>query len=197
MEKQMFALKFAVKDMERQSKRCEKLEKEEKLKIKKAIQKGNMAGAQIHAENSIRNKSQALNYLRMAARVDAVASRVQAAVQQRKVTQSMAGVVRNLDSALKAMDMGKMAQLMDKFESQFEDLDVQSGVMEQAMSDTTATSVPQERVNALMGEVADEAGLEMKLELPSSHQSAVGVSTDSVAADQDQLSQRLARLRNS
>jgi len=193
----MFALKFAVKDMERQSKRCEKLEKEEKLKIKKAIQKGNMAGAQIHAENSIRNKSQALNYLRMAARVDAVASRVQAAVQQRKVTQSMAGVVRNLDSALKAMDMGKMAQLMDKFESQFEDLDVQSGVMEQAMSDTTATSVPQERVNALMGEVADEAGLEMKLELPSSHQSAVGVSTDSVAADQDQLSQRLARLRNS
>jgi len=193
----MFALKFAVKDMERQSKRCEKLEKEEKLKIKKAIQKGNMAGAQIHAENSIRNKSQALNYLRMAARVDAVASRVQAAVQQRKVTQSMAGVVRNLDSALKAMDMGKMAQLMDKFESQFEDLDVQSGVMEQAMSDTTATSVPQERVNALMGEVADEAGLEMKLELPSSHQSAVGLSTDSVAADQDQLSQRLARLRNS
>jgi len=197
MEKQMFALKFAVKDMERQSKRCEKLEKEEKLKIKKAIQKGNMAGAQIHAENSIRNKSQALNYLRMAARVDAVASKVQSAVQQRKVTQSMAGVVRNLDSALKSMDMGKMAQLMDKFETQFEDLDVQSSLMEQSMSDTTATSVPQDKVNALMGEVADEAGLEMKLDLPSSHQSAVGVSTDTVAADQDQLSQRLARLRNS
>ena len=44
-----------------------------------------MDGARIHAENSIRNKSQALNYLRMAARVDAVASRVQTAVTQRKV----------------------------------------------------------------------------------------------------------------
>ena len=81
----LFSLKFAAKDLERQSKKCEKMEKEEKVKIKKAIQKGNMAGAQIHAENSIRNKSQALNYLRMAARIDAVASRVQTAVTQRKV----------------------------------------------------------------------------------------------------------------
>jgi len=197
MEKQMFALKFAAKDLERQSKKCEKLEKEEKVKIKKAIAKGNMAGAQIHAENSIRNKSQALNYLRMAARVDAVASKVQSAVQQRKVTSSMAGIVRNLDSALKSMDTSKIVTLMDKFETQFEDLDVQSSLMESTMSSTTATSVPQDSVNALMGQVADEAGLELKMDLPSSHQSTVGVSTDTVSADQDQLSQRLARLRNS
>lgn len=81
----LFNLKFAAKDLERQSKKCEKEEKAEKVKLKKAIAKGNMDGARIHAENSIRNKSQALNYLRMAARVDAVASRVQTAVTQRKV----------------------------------------------------------------------------------------------------------------
>lgn len=73
--------------MDRQSKKCEKEEKAEKAKVKKAIAKGNMDGARIHAENSIRNKSQALNYLRMSARVDAVASRVQTAVTQRKVCQ--------------------------------------------------------------------------------------------------------------
>jgi len=195
MEKQLFALKFAAKDMERQSKKCEKMEKEEKVKIKKAIAKGNMAGAQIHAENSIRNKSQALNYLRMAARVDAVASKVQGAVQQRKVTQSMAGVVRNLESALKAMDMTKMAALMDKFETQFEDLDVQSSVMEQTMSDTTATSVPQDKVTALLGQVADEAGLELNMELPGAHTTTAA--SETASTDQDQLSQRLAKLRNS
>jgi charged multivesicular body protein 1 len=42
-------------------------------KTKKAIQKGNTEVARIHAENAIRQKSQALNYLRMSARVDAVA----------------------------------------------------------------------------------------------------------------------------
>ena len=45
-----------------------------------AIQKGNMEGAKIHAENSIRQKNQALNYRRMSARIDAVAARVQTAI---------------------------------------------------------------------------------------------------------------------
>jgi charged multivesicular body protein 1 len=81
----LFNLKFAVKDLERSSKKCEKEEKAEKAKCKKAIQKGNMDGAKIHAENAIRQKNQALNFLRMAARVDAVTSRVQTAVATRKV----------------------------------------------------------------------------------------------------------------
>lgn len=84
-------MKFAVKELERNSKRCEKEEKQEKAKTKQAIQKGNMEVARIHAENAIRQKNQALNYLRMSARVDAVASKVQSAVTTRKVTNSMAG----------------------------------------------------------------------------------------------------------
>lgn len=67
----LFNLKFAAKDLERNSKKCEKEEKAEKLKCKKAIQKGNIEGAKIHCENAIRQKNQALNYLRMSARVDA------------------------------------------------------------------------------------------------------------------------------
>jgi len=57
----------------------------EKLKCKKAIAKGNMEVARIHAENAIRQKNQSLNYLRMSARVDAVVSRVQTACTTRKV----------------------------------------------------------------------------------------------------------------
>lgn len=81
----LFNLKFAVKELERNSKRCEKQEKLEKTKAKKAIQKGNMDVARIHAENAIRQKNQSVNYLRMSARVDAVASRVQSALTTRNV----------------------------------------------------------------------------------------------------------------
>lgn len=119
-----------------------------------------MEGARIHAENAIRQKNQALNYLRMSARVDAVASRVQTALTTRKVTQSMAGVVKAMDAAMKSMNLEKISGLMDKFESQFEDLDVQSSYMENAMSQTTTTNVPQNDVDALMQQVADEAGLD-------------------------------------
>lgn len=81
----LFNLKFAVKELERNSKKCEKEEKLEKAKAKKAIQKGNMDVARIHAENAIRQKSQSVNYLRMSARVDAVSSRVQSALTTRNV----------------------------------------------------------------------------------------------------------------
>ncbi|TMW47144.1 hypothetical protein DOY81_007762 [Sarcophaga bullata] len=195
MEKHLFNLKFAVKELERNSKKCEKEEKLEKAKAKKAIQKGNMDVARIHAENAIRQKNQAVNYLRMSARVDAVASRVQSALTTRKVTGSMAGVVKAMDAAMKGMNLEKISSLMEKFEQQFEDLDVQSSVMENTMSDTTTTSVPQGDVDNLLQQVADEAGLELNMELPSGVQSsAIGASTQ-VSAEQDELTQRLARLR--
>lgn len=44
-----------------------------------------MEAARIHAENAIRQKHQSLNFLRMSARVDAVAARVQTAVTMNQV----------------------------------------------------------------------------------------------------------------
>jgi len=194
MEKHLFNLKFAVKDLERQSKKCEKQEKQEKVKAKKAIANGNVDVARIHAENAIRQKNQKVNYLRMSARVDAVASRVQSALVTRNVTTSMAGVVRAMDAAMKGMNLEKISSLMDKFEQQFEDLDVQSSYMENTMSQTTTTAVPQGDVDSLLQQVADEAGLELNMELPTGPQASVGQSTQ-VSQEQDELTQRLARLR--
>jgi hypothetical protein len=70
----------------------------------------------------------------------------------------MAGVVKAMDSAMKSMNLEKISTLMDKFEHQFEDLDVQSSYMENAMSQTTTTTVPMNDVEGLMQQVADEAG---------------------------------------
>lgn len=191
-------MKFAAKELDRNSKKCEKEERQEKLKCKKAIQKGQMENAKIHAENAIRQKNQSINYLRMSARVDAVASRVQTAITTKRVTQGMTGVVKAMDAAMKSMSLEKISSVMDKFEKQFEDLDVQSSVMENTMSSTTTVSVPQNDVDALMQQVADEAGLELNMELPrgeSGTLASTATATASSAAEQDELSQRLAKLR--
>lgn len=63
-----------------------------------------------------------------------------------------------MDAAMKGMNLEKISGLMDKFETQFEDLDVQSSYMENTMSSTVTTSVPQNDVESLMQRVADEAG---------------------------------------
>lgn len=47
---------------------------------------------------------------------------------------------------------------MDRFETQFENLDVQSQVMENTMCNSSTLTTPQGQVDSLMQEVADEAG---------------------------------------
>ncbi|KAL8512803.1 hypothetical protein ACS0TY_019076 [Phlomoides rotata] len=69
---QIMDMKFTSKSLQRQARKCEKKEKTEKLKAKKAIEKGNMDGAQIYAENSIRKRNEQMDYLRLASRLDAV-----------------------------------------------------------------------------------------------------------------------------
>ena len=56
---------------------------------------------------------------------------------------------------------------MDKFESQFADLDVQTSYMEDTMSSTTAVSTPQDQVDLLMQQLADEANIEISQEIGS------------------------------
>jgi len=194
MDKHLFNLKFAAKELQRNAKKCEKDEKTEKSKLKKAIQKGDPESARIHAENAIRKKNEALNYMRMSSRIDAVSARVQTAVTTRKITQSMAGVVGAMDAALKSMNLEKVSQLMDNFERQFKNLDVQSASMDAAMSATTTLTAPQGDVDKLMQQAADEAGIELNMELPAGQTSAVGASTKA-SAEQDELTQRLAKLR--
>ena len=63
LENTLFNLKFSSKNLARESKKCVKQEKEEKAKLKRAIQKGNTEGARIHAENAIRNKNQVVSFM--------------------------------------------------------------------------------------------------------------------------------------
>jgi charged multivesicular body protein 1 len=54
---------------------------------------------------------------------------------------------------------------MDKFESQFEDLDVRTAYMGTAMDQSVAATTPEDEVNGLIQMVADEHGLALAAEL--------------------------------
>lgn len=86
--------------MTRKAKHCEKEEASQKTLLKKAIQQNNQEGAKIYANNAIRKRNEALNYLRLAARFDSVASQIDTAVSTGMVTKTMGSVVAGLDKAL-------------------------------------------------------------------------------------------------
>ncbi|KAL7636713.1 UNVERIFIED_CONTAM: hypothetical protein RMT77_012465 [Armadillidium vulgare] len=198
LEDTMFQLKFCSKQMERLSRKAEKDQKVQEGKIKKALQQGNIEGAKIYAENAIRKKNESLSYLRMASKVDAVQSRIQSAVAMKGLTRSMGQVVKSLESALNSMDLQKISAVMDKFETQFEDLDVRTSVMEDSMGQATTLSTPKDAVDQLIQEVADEAGLEVMDQLNDAQSipsGSISVGERSQTQD-DALTRRLAKLRN-
>ena len=67
-----------------------------------------MEGAKIYAQNAIRKKSEALNYLQLASRLDAVVSRLNSQAKQQVINKSMVGIVRSLSVALKNAPLDKM-----------------------------------------------------------------------------------------
>lgn len=82
---------------------------------------------------------------------------------------------------------------MDKFETQFEDLDVATGYYENATSSATAVGTPQEDVDRLMSQVADEAGVELHQEMNAA--AAMPSLADPTAQREEELGERLRKLR--
>lgn len=199
MQDQLFNLRMSVKQLERQSKKSTRQEREEKQKVKKAMSEGNYDIARIHAQNAVRKRTESSNFLQLACRLDAVAGRVDTAVRMNQVTGSMKGIVGNMSAVLKNMDVEEISDVMGRFEKQFEDLDVSSEVMAGAMTSATALSTPEDQVNSLMSEVADEYGIEFKADAPviSSSQIAASASAEQQQqAEASNLSARLAALRS-
>ncbi|KAF9398092.1 Vacuolar-sorting protein SNF7 [Mortierella sp. AD011] len=195
LEYSLVQLKLTTRQLQLQSKKCVKEEGLEKTKLKKAIQQGNMEGARIYAANAIRKKNEALNLLRLSSRIDAVASRVQTAVTMRSVTKSMANVVGGMEKVMKTMNLEKISMVMDTFESQFEDLDVQTKYMENTMGNQSALSTPQDEVDTLMHQVADQHGLEIGDSLQATPDTMLAQAKEAEAKEQDDLSERLRALR--
>ncbi|NWH45504.1 CHM1A protein, partial [Fregata magnificens] len=186
----LFQLKFTAKQLEKLAKKAEKDSKAEQAKVKKALQQKNVECARVYAENAIRKKNEGLNWLRMSSRVDAVASKVQTAVTMKGVTKNMAQVTKALDKALSSMDLQKVSAVMDKFEQQVQNLDVHTSVMEDSMSSATTLTTPQEQVDSLIVQIAEENGLEIMDQLSQLPEGASAVGESSVRTQEDQLSRR-------
>lgn len=88
---------------------------------------------------------------------------------------------------------------MDQFEKQFGNIDVGVNLTNDALNSVTQMSYPENEVDLIIEEVADEAGIEINRALPNSDSSMI---TNSVAFglsqashEQDLLLKRLAKLK--
>lgn len=196
LEQSLFQLKFTAKQLNRQSAKAAKEELQEKAKVKKALSQQNNDIAQLYAQNAIRKANERVSLLRLASRIDAVASRIQTAVTMRSVTGNMTLAVRGMDRALQTMNLERISVVMDKFETQFEDLDASTNYYESTTNNVNALTTPQDQVDELLSQVADEAGIEMKQGLNEREVEVVAPVTNTISEEkEDRLAERLRALR--
>ncbi|MES1923007.1 Charged multivesicular body protein 1b [Bonamia ostreae] len=190
IEENLFNLKFAAKQYEREARRFEKRARAERIKIKTYIERGDIDSATVHSENAIKFKNQSVRYLALSSRVESAYNTVNSAVNMQMVTKSMKGIVRALESSADLNDMDKMTDTMDKFEKECENANIRTDYMEQAMTAVSSRTMRKEQAQELMQRVADEHGLEFSAEMEG-----VGVPGRKKETGNKELEERLKRLQ--
>ncbi|CAH8666991.1 unnamed protein product [Dicrocoelium dendriticum] len=196
LQNALFQLRYSSKQFSRLSAKSEKESAQQVSRVKKALLDKNNDVAKVYAENAIRKHNESVNYLRLASRLDAVQSRIQSAIQMNQAVKNIGSVSKELEKAMKSMNLEQIEKIMGKFESQFEDLDVRSFTMENSMGNAVTLSAPEDQVNSLLQKVAAESGLEIDTALRGVDVPSGSLATEqSKSVDEDALTQRLAALR--
>lgn len=201
IDETLFNLRFARKQLDKQASKAEKQQRVEMNKVKKALQEGpdRHEFAALYAESAIRKKNESLNYMRLSAKLDGVSSRLKTAQAMQNMSKDLGRVTQALGGALKKMDLEEIAKVMDKFEGQFEDLDVHASVMENAMGSAMSSTAPVDQVEALIKQVADENGLEVQAQLDAARAGSAPLPVAEEQAStsrEDDLEKRLRAIRN-
>lgn len=146
-----------------------KAQSEEKLyqrKTTKQLEKRNTALAMVEAENAVRKHHEAIKYAQMASRLDAVRARVEQAQNDFALLRNISKVTKSMDMALKSCSVAQVTAVMEKFEANFDTMDVQTETVKQGMVATTATMAPQGEVEKLMAALAVEHAINLDHNMP-------------------------------
>ena len=170
----MFEFKMMAKQMEKESKKSESQSKALIGKVKKCIEKGDYEQAKLAAADAIRQKNMVRRYRVLSSKVQTVAQRLQTAYQNQKLSEQMQNLTQQLLGAGNMMDIVKMTETMSNFEKLFDNLDINSNMMDQVFDNVNAGTVNENEVNQLIGQIAQQNGMKLSDEFEGVQLGEVG-----------------------
>ena len=170
----MFEFKMMAKQMEKESKKSESQSKALVAKVKKCIENNDYEQAKIAAADAIRQKNMVRRYRVLSSKVQTVAQRLQTAYQNQKLSEQMQNLTQQLLGAGNMMDIVKMTETMSNFEKLFDDLDINSNMMDQVFDNVNAGTVNENEVNQLIGQIAQQNGMKLSDEFEGVQLGEVG-----------------------
>ena len=163
----MFEFKLMGKQMAKEAKKSENQNKALIKKVKDCIAKGDYEQAKTAASDAIRAKNQVRRYQVLSSKINTVSQRLQSAYQNQQLTEKMESLTKQMLSAGSMMDLVKMTETMSNFEKMFDDLDVNSAMMDQVFDNVNAGTVNEGEVNQLIAQVAQQNGMKLSEDFDS------------------------------
>ena len=161
----IFEFKMMAKNFAKESKKAETAHKNLLGKVKDLIAKGDYEKAKVVASDAIRKKNDIKRYQVLSSKLDTLTQRLQSAYQTQQLTENMKSLTSKMISAGSVGDMVQINETMSNFEKMFDDLDVNSNMMNEVFDNVNAGTTNDNEVNQLINQVAEANGMKVMDEL--------------------------------
>ena len=161
----IFEFKMMAKLFAKESETAETAHKNLLTKVKDLIAKGDYEHAKITAADAIRKKNEIKRYQVLSSKVDTISQRLQSAYQTQQLTENMKNLTEKMVSAGNIGDMVQINETMANFEKMFDDLDVNSNMMNEVFDNVNVGTTNDQEVNELINQVAEANGMKVMDEL--------------------------------
>ncbi|KAF4215778.1 hypothetical protein CNMCM5878_007767 [Aspergillus fumigatiaffinis] len=154
--------------LKKEAARAEATFKSEKAKADKAMKNREFQIARIHAASAVREKRRQVTLRAEAARADVIINELKAAQSTRDTSRTLALASRGLDAASKSVNLETLVSHANNFLARSEDFKIASSAIEdvaQGVSMQEYGAEGEAEVDRLMEQLADEAGVDMRLAL--------------------------------
>ena len=160
----IFEFKMMAKQFAKESKKAETAHKNLLTKVKDLIAKGDYEHAKITAADAIRKKNEIKRYQVLSSKIDTISQRLQSAYQTQQLTENMKSLTQKMIST-NIGDMVQINETMANFEKMFDDLDVNSNMMNEVFDNVNVGTTNDQEVNELINQVAEANGMKVMDEL--------------------------------
>lgn len=199
----LFNLKFTQKQLSKQANKSLKESGSNEKKLSKLLNEGtsddNEELIKILASNVIRKKNEYLNLTKLSNKLDIIISKLNTSMIMQQVNGQFMQITHNLDVALRNMNLENITMVMDKFDEQVKEIDLNTETLTSVTNNSNVDPLKfedNEKVNELINKVKDNNNLKypkvslVEESLPAEKED-VGIDADV----EDKLAQRLKALR--
>ncbi|KAK7946296.1 hypothetical protein PG997_010836 [Apiospora hydei] len=195
-----FQASFIARQLRNDAKKARRQDGTLRKQIQDLLKKGKKQQAYQKAKLLLAQQSLADKLDNQADQAELQASQMKANNAMNRMTAMVAQSTKVMGAASRSMNSERTLSVLEQNKQQNDELAIKSAMHDQAVADTTSTQVSEDAVHELLGQLADDAGVQLSAEFNSAQASTAEpvkpqASNEPTAEEEDALQQRLRALR--